>query len=152
MAKLSSILSVVGSQTYRQCPSHSIIIGVSKLAGFLWTSKLQKRLSADPSSKDIICITPHPGMVDTFSDRLPLQPISKWMFKALVTQPDEGAFPICFAAAASVVREESGKYKGKYLGPVAKLQEPSKNAQREDLADEVWDTIENFLTGLGLYT
>lgn len=129
----------------------SLTTGVSKLVNLLWTTKLQNRLSADPSSKDIICITPHPGMVDTFSERLPLQPISKWMFKAFVTQPDEGAFPICAAAAAAVVRKESDKYKSKYLGPAAKLQEPSKNAKREDLAEEAWSTIEDFLTGLGLY-
>lgn len=43
------------------------------------------------------------------------------------------------------------QYRGKYVGPVAKLRELSKDAKREDLGDKLWETTERFLTGLGLY-
>ncbi|KAJ7584977.1 NAD(P)-binding protein [Mycena floridula] len=120
--------------------------GLSKLANVLFSSTLQDRLAADPSN---ICI--HPGMVDTFSDRLPLQPLSKLLFKLFVRQPDEGAYTSCFAAAAKEVRDQPEKYKGKYLGPVAKLETPGLNARNKDLGKELWETTETLLRNLGLY-
>jgi hypothetical protein len=56
-----------------------------------------------------------------------------------------GAHTILFAAAAPDVRRDADAYRGAFLVPVAKLGAPSRLAQNEELALELWDTTERLI-------
>ncbi len=55
-----------------------------------------------------------------------------------------------FAAAGKDVVQETARFKGVYFIPVAKIAEPSKEAQDERLAKELWETTEGILRDIGL--
>ncbi len=50
-----------------------------------------------------------------------------------------------FAVASNDVAEKSGSYQGGYLVRGCELAEPSDNAKREDMADELWETTCRYL-------
>jgi len=64
--------------------------------------------------------------------------------------PEVGAYNSCFAAASPLVRQHPEKYKGAYLVPVGVIEEAGKNAKREDLALELWETTERVLKDLAI--
>ena len=55
-----------------------------------------------------------------------------------------------FAAAGKDVVQDTVRFKGVYFTPVAKIAEPSKAAQDERLAKELWETTESILREMGL--
>ena len=125
--------------------------GWSKLANILYASELQRRLIAAGSPITVICI--HPGVVDTFSSKPPLSyfkyilmPINRLFLYA----PDKGAYTSVFAAASEEVGKQRDKYKGVYLVPMGKITEPTGVARDEELAKELWDSVEKFLEEKGL--
>ncbi|TFK39294.1 hypothetical protein BDQ12DRAFT_712385 [Crucibulum laeve] len=135
---------------------------VSKLANILFASALQRRLSS-PSSfpvspsfpaldepVDITVVSLHPGLVNTFADRLPFPAISGVLLGLVAKSPDGGAWNSCFAAASPKIASEPDKYRGAYLLPVGKIVAPSKNAQSEELSEELWATTETYVGGLKL--
>jgi len=63
--------------------------------------------------------------------------------------PEPGSFSSCFAAASPLVKA-SPQYKYAYLEPVGKIGKIGKNAKRDDLAAELWETTEKILRDLGL--
>ncbi|KAG1723176.1 NAD(P)-binding protein [Suillus paluster] len=125
---------------------------MSKLQNMLYASELQRRLTAAGSPITVIPI--HPGAVNTFTDKPPLANF-KFIIKPIVSlffvQQDEGAYNSVFAAASEEVAKNREKYKGVYLTPVGKIAEPTKTAKDEELAKELWDTVEKFLQEKGLW-
>ncbi|KAF9559294.1 hypothetical protein CPC08DRAFT_763406, partial [Agrocybe pediades] len=61
-----------------------------------------------------------------------------------------GAYTSVFAAAAPEVKAEPEKYRGVYMIPVAKVAKPSKDAEDERLAKELWETTEGVVRRLGI--
>lgn len=126
---------------------------ISKLMNILYASELQRRLTAIGSPITVIAL--HPGAVNTFSDKPPLNLkfiafLAKPIVSLFFSQPDQGAYTSAFAAASEEVAKQREKYKGAYLTPVAKLSEPTKVAKDEGLAKELWDTVEKFLEEKGI--
>ncbi|KAK0446074.1 uncharacterized protein EV420DRAFT_1622615 [Desarmillaria tabescens] len=113
--------------------------GVSKLMNVIYTTELQRRLSA--KSIPITCISLHPGSVDTgWAWRTPYPRLATIAFKLFFIGPNQGAYTSCFAAASPV-----------YIIPVGRIVDKNPNAAKTDLAEELWETTEKFLQGLGLY-
>jgi len=112
---------------------------------------LQKRLLAlhlsDPSANPIVCIAVHPGPVNTFSHRLPLQSLLNPIVNLFFNSPEVGSYNSTFAAASPLVRMEgeTGKYQGRYLVPVGKFEAESENVKNEELLTEFWDNTVRLL-------
>ncbi|KAL4079943.1 hypothetical protein V8B97DRAFT_2002394 [Scleroderma yunnanense] len=146
---------------------------LSKLAIILYASELQRRLSSDPSTSNIIATSVHPGWVNTWTDRplivrLHLSTIITVLGHAISVVPDVGAYTSVFAAAAPVVKKEREKYAGAYLVPVGRAVKPSVGmwkrvieGQREvtvrevdeewaESGEELWEVIERFLEERGI--
>lgn len=95
----------------------------------------------------------HPGGTYTFEDqahRLPLAFLTKHLLRLFMSTSDVGAYTQVFAAASPAVKANPEKYKGQYMVPVGILGKTGKNGLRKDLADDLWETTERFLGGLGL--
>lgn len=127
------------------------VTAYSKLANVLYASELQRKLSTEGSPITVISL--HPGSVNTFSRKPELKWIS-WLVEILIypffVHPDVGGYTSAFAAASSDVIQQPEKYKGAYLVPVGTIQKPSEAGSSEELAKELWTTIETFLTDRGI--
>ncbi|KAF8970389.1 hypothetical protein BDZ97DRAFT_1652495 [Flammula alnicola] len=122
---------------------------VSKLANVLFSSALQRRLS----SSSIICLSIHPGIVNTSGStrfRFPIDKLVNFLLSLVAMTPDDGAHTSCFAAGSPIVRQEEEKYKGTYLEPVGKIMKPTDNALRIKLQEGLWKTTEQYLETQGL--
>ncbi|KAF8965856.1 hypothetical protein BDZ97DRAFT_1810022 [Flammula alnicola] len=120
---------------------------VSKLANVLFSNALQRKLD----STSIICISLHPGLVNTsFASHLPFPRVASFFMWLLAKTPDEGAYNSCLAAASPLVRESPEKFKGVYLMPVGRIVEPAANTKDVGTQDDLWDTTERYLDGLNL--
>ncbi|KAH7926568.1 NAD(P)-binding protein [Leucogyrophana mollusca] len=120
--------------------------GLSKLTNILFAKELQRRLLSQ--GLEISVISLHPGAVNTFSHKPPLKTF-KWLVEILIypffVSPDVGGYTSAFAAASEEVKKDKEKYRGAYLVPVAKLSTGAKLARDDELAKELWDTVETFL-------
>ncbi|KAG2072122.1 NAD(P)-binding protein [Suillus decipiens] len=124
---------------------------LSKLMNILYASELQRHLTAVGSPIAVIAV--HPGAVNTFSHKPPLlnlQFIVKPIVSLFFVNQDQGAYNSAFAAGSEEVAKHREKYKGKYITPVGKLREPTKEASNEGLAKELWDTVDKFLEEKGI--
>lgn len=110
--------------------------------------ELQKRLNAEGTA--ITCIPINPGAVNTFASRMPFPWVAAVIFALFFEVPEVGAYTSCFAAASPTVRDDPEKYKGKFMEPVGIITEPSEVAQRDDLAEELWETTERILKEIGV--
>ncbi|KAF8880457.1 hypothetical protein CPB84DRAFT_1687570 [Gymnopilus junonius] len=120
---------------------------VSKLATILFSNALQRKLA--PTS--IICITLHPGIVNTsLASHLSYPRIAGFLTWVFFKAPDEGAYNTCFAAASPIVRESADEFKGAYLVPVGKKVDTSPIAQKVDVQDDLWKTTEDYIHSLSL--
>lgn len=121
---------------------------VTKLTNILFMNELQRRL--DASKTAITCISIHPGEVNTFASRTPFPVLASIFMGLFFVTPEVGAYNSCFAAASPLIRQHPEKYKAIYLVPVGVIQAPGKNAQRDDLARDLWETTENVLKDLAI--
>ncbi|KDQ54353.1 hypothetical protein JAAARDRAFT_209454 [Jaapia argillacea MUCL 33604] len=121
----------------------------SKLANVLFTRELQKRV--DATGAPIIVTSVHPGFIGTESHINIWKSFHMgWFPNLLGTPPSEGAYNSVFAAVSPVVRSKPAEFRGAYLMPVGKISNPSKLAQSDELAKELWDTTERVLKHLGV--
>ncbi|KAK0204004.1 hypothetical protein DFS33DRAFT_1384274 [Desarmillaria ectypa] len=121
----------------------------SKLLVILWTKSLQKQLDVSEPPIPITVISLHPGSVDTFTHKWPLAPLWKLLVAPVVTDIDRGSYTSFFAAAGKDVRDNRDKYKGAYLEDnPARIANPSKVAQDDDLAERLWTVTVDFFSKL----
>ncbi|KDQ54348.1 hypothetical protein JAAARDRAFT_182313 [Jaapia argillacea MUCL 33604] len=121
----------------------------SKLANVLFTRELQKHV--DAAGAPIIVTSVHPGFVGSETHVNFWKSYHMGWFPRLVcTPPSEGAYNSVFAAVSPVVRSKPAEFRGAYLMPVGKISKPSKLAQSDELAKELWDTTERVLKDLGV--
>ena len=123
--------------------------GQSKLANLLFTSELQRRLSAAGSK--VIATAAHPGYAATnlqfHSGRRLLDLISVAGNRLLAQDEDGGALPTLYAAAADIPGNSfAGPGFMEQRGP-AKLVGRSDAARDTDVARRLWDVSEE-LTGV----
>lgn len=122
------------------------IPAVSKLANTLYAHKLARQLS----SSGIICLSLHPGFVNTsISTRFSFSSLINAFMTVIAKTPDEGAYTSCFAAGSPIVREQAEKYNGSYLEPSGRITKPSDTALKVELQDELWSTTEKYLEEQG---
>ncbi|KAJ4157672.1 hypothetical protein NW754_009320 [Fusarium falciforme] len=111
--------------------------GVSKAAVVLFTQELQRRF--DEQGLPIICIAVHPGEVLTEG----VLAINNFLVRAIARMSfisaEQGAANSLFAAAATEVRENVEKYKGKFLVPVGKLEAPNPVAEDGGQVKGLWE-------------
>ncbi|CAI6099012.1 unnamed protein product [Clonostachys chloroleuca] len=127
---------------------------LAKMANIMFAQELQRRL--DKLGVPIISLSLNPGAVKSdnavsiFSGFL--QPLMRQVMLTL----DEGSFTSLFAATAPEVWRQPEVYKGKYLEPVGKVQDPLRIAQDEKQAQALWDTttkeVNRYLLEHGLPT
>ncbi|KAI0052751.1 NAD(P)-binding protein [Auriscalpium vulgare] len=128
----------------------AILYGYTKLANILWTKELQRRF--DRESIPITAISLHPGSITTegtmnqFKRILFLGPLIAWAFSEVLMTAYWGGFTPAYAAAAREIADDRSKYKGQYLVPYGVIEKPSKDALRDDLAGQLWETTEQILT------
>ncbi|KAI0066960.1 NAD(P)-binding protein [Artomyces pyxidatus] len=155
--KKSPELALYGSYLYHSFEIDAeltivVIIAYTKLADILWTKELQRRF--DSQNVPITAITCHPGSITTEGTmnqfkRLPMGNFIAWSFSFVLMTPDHGGYTPAYAAAAKVIAENPGKYKGQYLVPYGIIEEASDDARREDLAQELWRTTDITISNLG---
>lgn len=75
-----------------------------------------------------------------------LRSISRLTFLNVI----DGTGTSLIAAASPTVRAEADKYKGSYLKPIGKLAKPSKQAQSEELSNELRATTLELLREWGV--
>ncbi|KAF8150190.1 hypothetical protein B0H34DRAFT_732947 [Crassisporium funariophilum] len=120
---------------------------VSKLANILFSNRLQRDLASTP----IVCISVHPGTVNSaFHTRVSFGRLTHLLTWLFFKHPDEGALTSVFAAASPLVNETPEKYKGAYLVPVGKITQAAENARKVHLQDELWETTEKYLDSLNI--
>ncbi|KAF8886522.1 hypothetical protein BD779DRAFT_1673151 [Infundibulicybe gibba] len=121
---------------------------VTKLANILWSRKLQQQL--DAQGIPITCVSVHPGEVNTFAARTPFPMLAGVLMAIFFLSVEAGAHNPCFAAASPEMKHNPKKYQGKYMEPVGAVVDPSPNAMRDDLADELWASTGKILQDLGI--
>ncbi|KAJ3503897.1 hypothetical protein NLJ89_g8230 [Agrocybe chaxingu] len=118
----------------------------SKLMLTIWSTTLQRKLNEDPSAP-ITVIAVHPGAIDTFSHKLPLAFVFKFLIGFFMAPPSIGAYTPAFAAAGKRVAESRATYQGVYLEnvPTGQITEPHKAVLDEEIGEALWKTTESFL-------
>ncbi|KJA26759.1 hypothetical protein HYPSUDRAFT_1029410 [Hypholoma sublateritium FD-334 SS-4] len=120
---------------------------VTKLANTLFSNTLTRRLS----SSGIICLSLHPGFVNTsISTRFSFSGALNLLMRVIAMAPDEGAYTSVFAAGSPVIREQAEEYNGSYLEPPGRITKPAPNALKVELQDELWNTTGKYLEDQGL--
>ncbi|PPQ82528.1 hypothetical protein CVT25_007137 [Psilocybe cyanescens] len=115
---------------------------VSKLAMVTFSNALQRKLS----STSIICISIHPGTVNTtFHTRFNYPRLTNFIASTFFKGPEEGAYNSVLAAASPVVRESADKYRGAYLMPVGRIVSPAPASLNTQVQDDLWETTEKYL-------
>ncbi|TFK35281.1 hypothetical protein BDQ12DRAFT_700078 [Crucibulum laeve] len=114
---------------------------LAKLSVSLCIRRLQRELKS--SGVPIICMSIHPGFVNTFAHRLPYPRLAAWLLPLIASNTDVGAYNSCFAAA-------SPRFK-----PVGKVMEGTWWSKpwsllRNDLEESVWRVTEGYLVDTGL--
>ncbi|KAL1939678.1 hypothetical protein VTO73DRAFT_9711 [Trametes versicolor] len=127
----------------------------TKIMQLLFVRELQRRL--DDEGVPILLIAVDPGEVNTegvqayASSVGPLlAPLYKLIADLTFTTPAKGAYGPVFAAASPVPRAAPNAYRGAYLKPPGVLVKANPLADRVGLRQELWETTDGFLKGLGL--
>ncbi|KAF2500868.1 NAD(P)-binding protein [Lophium mytilinum] len=117
--------------------------GVSKLAGILFTSELQRRMDAEEIP--LIAMSTNPGFTNTAGSMFALPGWMRPIMSRLTASPAQGALTELYVAAAPEVKREAAKYKGKYFNLKAGLETPSALAQDPQVAKNLWELSEEAL-------
>ncbi|PNP61499.1 hypothetical protein FNYG_13786 [Fusarium nygamai] len=110
---------------------------VSKTAVVLFTQELQARL--EQQNLPITCIAVHPGEVLTEG----VLAINNIVVRAIACvsflTAEQGAANSLFAATATDVKKDALKYKGRFIVPVGKLEEPNSVTKDEQQVKGLWE-------------
>ncbi|KAF8192154.1 hypothetical protein BJ912DRAFT_1058095 [Pholiota molesta] len=122
---------------------------LSKLANLLFSATLHRTLHP---AHAVLALCPHPGVVatTTFTSHLPFPSLIQTLFALLFKGPEEGAWNVCWAAAAPEVRRDAARCGGAYVAPVGRVVEPARGAREVGVQDDLWALTERYLEGLGL--
>ncbi|EGU75204.1 hypothetical protein FOXB_14301 [Fusarium oxysporum f. sp. conglutinans Fo5176] len=110
---------------------------VSKAAVVLLTQELQGRLQGQ--NLPITCIAVHPGEVLTEGVLAINNVLVRAIARASFLTAEQGAANSLFAATAAEVRGDALKYKGKFIVPVGKLEEPNPVAKDDRQVKGLWE-------------
>ncbi|KAG5794580.1 hypothetical protein H9Q69_006396 [Fusarium xylarioides] len=110
---------------------------VSKAAVVLFTQELQGRLQGQ--NLPITCIAVHPGEVLTEGVLSINNFVVRAIARASFLSAEQGAANSLFAATATEVKEDALKYKGKFIVPVGKLEEPNPVAKDDRQVKGLWE-------------
>ncbi|KAL5603267.1 hypothetical protein FOBRF1_010800 [Fusarium oxysporum] len=110
---------------------------VSKAAVVLLTQELQGRLEGQ--NLPITCIAVHPGEVLTEGVLAINTVLVRAIARASFLTAEQGAANSLFAATAAEVKGDALKYKGKFIVPVGKLEEPNPIAKEDRQAKGLWE-------------
>ncbi|KAJ8482844.1 hypothetical protein ONZ45_g14808 [Pleurotus djamor] len=124
------------------------LYGHSKFCSISWTHILQRHF--DTFDVPIICISVHPGFVDTFTQKLPFPSITSPALRWMMYTPEEGAYTSLFAAASPVIRAEKDRFKGAYVKPFGVVIEPLKQTKNAEIGEELVAFTEEFLREVGV--
>ncbi|KAH9852467.1 NAD-P-binding protein [Lenzites betulinus] len=145
------------NEEYGHPPTASLYrYAYSKLANVLFAKQLQKRF--DFEGIPVTAMSLHPGGVYTEgSTKDPLAQIPilghlvKFILRKLFVSAAEGAYTSAFAAASPLVKAEREKYKGAFLWPPGNIiSPPCRQAESQELAEELWATTESILQSFDL--
>lgn len=90
----------------------------------------------------------NPYKLDTALDQLKALPLSRlvtWLAGFFSDQPEQGSFTTLFAAASPLIKQNPAAYRGKYISPYTKVEDPSPTARDPNLAKTLWSTTEKIL-------
>lgn len=118
----------------------------SKLANVLFTSELQRRLTAAGSS--VTTAAAHPGLVATNIYEQTTGLAARLMVRFLAQSPEEGALPVLLAVTGDIPADSfTGPERFMHMRGGAELIGRSKKASDADLASRLWDASER-MTGV----
>ncbi|MER7836034.1 oxidoreductase [Streptomyces sp. NPDC096040] len=118
----------------------------SKLANVLFSSELQRRLTAVGSS--VLAVAAHPGLVATNIYDRPTGLVTRLMVRLFAQEPEQGALPVLYAATGDVPGDSfTGPEHWMHMRDGAELIGRSRTAQDTRLARQLWDASEK-LTGV----
>lgn len=135
--------STLGSEN--SMPSNLARYGLSKLAGLLFILELEKKLKTEGVAA--IALSLHPGRVKTTGVRTLIGPGNEDKLHDSL-EPLEGAMTSIFAAGDASVWKDKSKYEAAYLMPFGIIGEPSVDAQKPELAAQLWATTEKIVPTL----
>ncbi|KAI1067471.1 hypothetical protein LB506_003877 [Fusarium annulatum] len=110
---------------------------VSKAAVVLLTQELQERLEGQ--KLPITCISVHPGEVLTEGVLAINTVLVRAIARASFMTAEQGAANSLFAATATEIKKDALKYKGKFIVPVGKLEEPNPVAKDDRQVKGLWE-------------
>ncbi|KAF5587113.1 carbonyl reductase [Fusarium subglutinans] len=110
---------------------------VSKAAVVLLTQELQGRLEAQ--NLRITCIAVHPGEVLTEGVLAINNVLVRAIARASFLTAEQGAVNCLFAATATEVKNDTLKYKGRFIVPVGKVEEPNPVARDDRQVKGLWE-------------
>jgi NAD(P)-dependent dehydrogenase (short-subunit alcohol dehydrogenase family) len=109
---------------------------VSKAAVVLFTKELQQQL--DEQGLPIITIAVHPGEVATEGVMAINNAFIKTLARISFLTPEQGSATPIFAATAKEVRQNAGKYKGKFLVPFGRVEAPNTVVEDDGQVKGLW--------------
>ncbi|GAB3254250.1 oxidoreductase [Kineococcus gypseus] len=125
----------------------SRVYAASKLANLLFTTELQRRLTA--AGSPVLAVAAHPGLVSTGMTNGSSRALDRFLTRHLAQSPDEGALPVLFAATADVPPGAfTGPERAMHMRGGATLIGRSRRSRDPGLARRLW-TVSEELTGVG---
>lgn len=122
------------------------VYATSKLANLLFSSELQRRLTAAGSA--VRSMAAHPGLVATNIQGDSAGALSRLIVRRLAQQPKDGALPVLYAATGDIPGDSFvGPQHLMHMRGGAEVIKRSKNAQDPALAAALWRASER-LTGV----
>ncbi|KAF5668275.1 carbonyl reductase [Fusarium denticulatum] len=110
---------------------------VSKTAVVLFTQELQARL--EQHKLPITCIAVHPGEVLTEGVLSINNFVVRAIARASFLTAEQGAANSLFAATSAEVQKDALKYKGRFIVPVGKLEEPNPVSKDNRQVKGLWE-------------